>query len=146
MRKYRLALSSAAMYFLVASFVYLVGVCGSSALAAPNAFISSQLLSQNSETIKKKTAKKKTAKKKTAKKKTAKKKTVKKKTVKKKTVKKKTVKKKTTYRRNKRVKQAVEIPVDIGIGPAVHQFTGSVQQQQTYHTGIKLSLAAIIDQ
>ena len=63
----------------------------------------------------------------------------------KKTVKKKT---KTTKKRTKkrRVKKPVEIPIDIGFGPAVHQFTGPVQRAQTYHTGLKLSLAAIIDQ
>lgn len=42
-------------------------------------------------------------------------------------------------------KKAVTIPIDIGIGPAVHQFTGPVQRGQQYHTGLKLSLAAIID-
>ena len=42
-------------------------------------------------------------------------------------------------------KKAVTIPIDIGVGPAVHQFTGPVQRQQRYHTGLKLSFAAIID-
>ena len=48
--------------------------------------------------------------------------------------------------KKRRVKKPVEIPIDIGIGPAVHQFTGPVQRAQQYHTGLKLSLAAIIDQ
>jgi hypothetical protein len=61
---------------------------------------------------------------------------------KRKVIKKKTVKKKSV----RRSKKPVEIPIDIGIGPAVHQFTGPVQRAQQYHTGLKLSLAAIIDQ
>lgn len=39
----------------------------------------------------------------------------------------------------------VEIPIDFGIGPAVHMLTGPVQDEQRYHTGLKLSLAAVID-
>jgi len=40
----------------------------------------------------------------------------------------------------------VDIPIDIGIGPAVQMVTGPVQDEQTYHTGLKISLAAVIDQ
>ncbi len=49
-------------------------------------------------------------------------------------------------KRSKRASGPVEIPIDIGIGPAIHMVTGPVQDEQTYHTGLKLSLAAVIDQ
>jgi hypothetical protein len=39
----------------------------------------------------------------------------------------------------------VEIPVDIGIGPAVHFITGPVQDDQLVHTGLVISAQAIID-
>ena len=39
----------------------------------------------------------------------------------------------------------VTVPVDIGLGPAVHMITGPVQEDQSLHTGIKLSVQAIID-
>ena len=77
----------------------------------------------------------------------AKTKTVKRVKTKTKVRRKKNVKRKTVRKKNKRrSKKPVEIPIDIGIGPAVHQFTGPVYRAQQYHTGLKLSLAAIIDQ
>lgn len=39
----------------------------------------------------------------------------------------------------------VTVPVDIGLGPAVHMITGPVQADQPLHTGLKLSVQAIID-
>lgn len=39
----------------------------------------------------------------------------------------------------------VTIPVDIGLGPAAHLITGPVQEDQTLHTGLAMSVQAIID-
>lgn len=39
----------------------------------------------------------------------------------------------------------VEIPVDIGLGPAVHFITGDIQEDQLVHTGLVISIDAIID-
>ena len=39
----------------------------------------------------------------------------------------------------------VTVPVDIGIGPATHMITGPVQEDQLLHTGLKMSVEAIID-
>lgn len=39
----------------------------------------------------------------------------------------------------------VEIPVDIGIGPAAHFITGPIQDDQLIHTGLVVSVQAIID-
>lgn len=39
----------------------------------------------------------------------------------------------------------VTVPVDIGVGPAFHMFTGPIQQDQTFHYGLVLSVRAIID-
>jgi hypothetical protein len=39
----------------------------------------------------------------------------------------------------------VEIPVDIGIGPAAHFITGPIQDDQLVHTGLVISVQAIID-
>ena len=39
----------------------------------------------------------------------------------------------------------VTVPVDIGLGPAAHMITGPVQDDQMLHTGLKLSVEAIID-
>ena len=49
-------------------------------------------------------------------------------------------------RRKTRKKQAVTVPVNVGLGPAVHWVTGPVQRDQEQHYGVKISLAAIIDQ
>lgn len=46
----------------------------------------------------------------------------------------------------KRGKQEVTVPIDIGVGPAFHMFTGLLQDDETFHTGARISLAAIIDQ
>lgn len=40
---------------------------------------------------------------------------------------------------------SVEVPVDVGIGPAVHLITGPVFADQPLHTGIVISAAAVID-
>ena len=39
----------------------------------------------------------------------------------------------------------VTVPVDIGLGPAGHMITGPVQEDQALHTGLKISVEAIID-
>jgi hypothetical protein len=39
----------------------------------------------------------------------------------------------------------VEIPVDLGIGPAAHFITGPIQDDQLVHTGLVVSVQAIID-
>lgn len=46
----------------------------------------------------------------------------------------------------KKPKQPTEIPVDIGVGPAFHWITGPIQDDQAPHYGLKLSVAAILDQ
>jgi len=38
----------------------------------------------------------------------------------------------------------VEIPVDIGVGPAAHFITGPIQDDQLVHTGLAVSVKAII--
>lgn len=40
----------------------------------------------------------------------------------------------------------VKVPINIGVGPAFLHFSGAVGDDQTWHTGIELSLAAVIDQ
>ena len=45
-----------------------------------------------------------------------------------------------------RVRQPVDVPVDVGLGPSFLQVSGPVQDQQNWHYGVKLSLAAVIDQ
>jgi hypothetical protein len=42
--------------------------------------------------------------------------------------------------------EKVEIPVDIGVGPAAYLITGPVYRDQKFHYGLKLSAAAVIDQ
>jgi len=39
----------------------------------------------------------------------------------------------------------VTVPVDVGVGPAVHLLTGPLQDEQLLHYGLKLSVAAILD-
>ena len=39
----------------------------------------------------------------------------------------------------------VTVPVDIGLGPAGHMISGPVQDDQALHTGLKVSVEAIID-
>ncbi|MBI5609675.1 MAG: hypothetical protein HY902_12455, partial [Deltaproteobacteria bacterium] len=41
--------------------------------------------------------------------------------------------------------RALEVPVDIGVGPAAHWFTGPIGDDQLGHFGLKLSLAAVLD-
>lgn len=38
-----------------------------------------------------------------------------------------------------------EVPVDLGVGPAGHWFTGPLGDNQPLHSGLKLSLAAVLD-
>ncbi|MEZ4317905.1 MAG: hypothetical protein R3F61_10385 [Myxococcota bacterium] len=40
----------------------------------------------------------------------------------------------------------ITIPIDVGIGPSAHLVTGPVFRDQPVHTGLSLSLEAIIDQ
>ncbi len=42
-------------------------------------------------------------------------------------------------------KKSVTIPIDIGIGPAAHMLTGPIQDDQTVHWGLVLSVQAILD-
>jgi hypothetical protein len=39
----------------------------------------------------------------------------------------------------------VVLPVDIGVGPAAHWVTGPIGDEFAYHPGIKLSVAAVLD-
>lgn len=59
--------------------------------------------------------------------------------------KKASAKKRAAPKKTRRGKQPVTIPIDIGIGPAVHMITGPVQDDQQLHYGIKFSVKAIID-
>ena len=52
---------------------------------------------------------------------------------------------KRTIKRKSRVREPVDVPVDVGIGPSFLQLSGPVQDQQNWHYGVKLSLAAVID-
>jgi len=45
----------------------------------------------------------------------------------------------------KKRKKSVTIPIDIGVGPAAHMLTGPVQDDQTLHWGLVLSVQAILD-
>ncbi len=42
--------------------------------------------------------------------------------------------------------EPVTVPVDLGIGPALYNITGTVADDQPFHLGLKISLQAIIDQ
>ncbi len=42
-------------------------------------------------------------------------------------------------------KRSVEVPVDIGIGPGAHLISGPVAQNQPVHSGLVLSIEAILD-
>lgn len=39
----------------------------------------------------------------------------------------------------------VEVPLDIGLGPAIHGISGPVREDQLWHYGARLSLEAIVD-
>lgn len=41
--------------------------------------------------------------------------------------------------------EKIRVPVDVGVGPAVHMVTGPIQDDQSLHYGLKLSLYAVID-
>jgi len=41
--------------------------------------------------------------------------------------------------------EEITAPVDLGIGPAAHWFTGDLGRDQIAHSGVKISLAAILD-
>ncbi len=47
-------------------------------------------------------------------------------------------------KKRRKAKQEVSIPIDIGIGPAVHMITGPIQDDQQLHSGLKLNLYAVI--
>lgn len=47
-------------------------------------------------------------------------------------------------KRKRRKRGPITVPVDLGIGPAVHMITGPLQDDQTLHYGLKISLEAII--
>ena len=40
----------------------------------------------------------------------------------------------------------VTVPIDIGVGPAAQIWTGPIAQDQTVHTGLAISAAAVLDQ
>jgi hypothetical protein len=42
--------------------------------------------------------------------------------------------------------QPVTVPVDVGVGPAAYILTGRVAADQAVHTGVKISVQAVIDQ
>lgn len=42
-------------------------------------------------------------------------------------------------------KKAVEVPLDVGVGPAAHLISGPVQQDQLVHTGLAISIEAVLD-
>jgi hypothetical protein len=42
-------------------------------------------------------------------------------------------------------KEDVEIPINVGVGPAVYQFGGVIEDNQPLHYGLALDVAAIID-
>ncbi len=42
--------------------------------------------------------------------------------------------------------EELKVPINIGVGPAFLHFSGAVGSDQTWHTGIELDLAAVIDQ
>ncbi len=45
----------------------------------------------------------------------------------------------------KKKKKTVEIPIDIGVGPAAHLITGPVMQDQPAHFGLAFSVEAVLD-
>ncbi len=57
----------------------------------------------------------------------------------------KTRKKKAKKKRPK-VASTITVPVDVGIGPTANWFTGVIGDDQQFHYGLKLDIAAIIDQ
>ena len=42
-------------------------------------------------------------------------------------------------------KEDIEIPINVGVGPAVYQFSGMIEDNQPLHYGLALDIAAIID-
>ena len=38
----------------------------------------------------------------------------------------------------------VDVPINVGLGPAIHQFNGMVADDQRWHYGLKLDLSAVI--
>lgn len=124
--------------------IALIALAGGALLVAPAAWAQqaadSGALTQTKKTVtKKKTT---TTKKKTT---TTKKKTTRK-AAPKKAAPKKAAKKAAKKPAKRRKKGPVTVPVDLGIGPAVHMVTGPIQDDQQLHYGVKISLAAIISQ
>ncbi len=54
--------------------------------------------------------------------------------------------KKKRKKRRKKAKATITVPVDVGIGPTANWFTGAIGDDQQFHYGLKLDIAAIIDQ
>jgi hypothetical protein len=55
-------------------------------------------------------------------------------------------KKKRKKKRKKKASSSITVPVDVGIGPTANQWFGTIATDQQFHWGLKLDLAAIIDQ
>jgi hypothetical protein len=49
-------------------------------------------------------------------------------------------------KKRKKAKATITVPVDVGIGPTANWFTGVIGDDQQFHYGLKLDIAAIIDQ
>ncbi|MBX2801233.1 MAG: hypothetical protein KTR31_26385 [Myxococcales bacterium] len=47
--------------------------------------------------------------------------------------------------RRGKARKPVTVPIDIGVGPALHHISGPVAQDRTWHTGIAFSAQAILD-
>jgi hypothetical protein len=54
-------------------------------------------------------------------------------------------KRKSRKKAHKAQSSMVEIPINVGFGPAFHMVTGPIQDNQLLHYGLKLSVAAVID-
>jgi len=54
--------------------------------------------------------------------------------------------KKKRKKRRSKAKSTITVPVDVGIGPTTNWFTGVIGDDQQFHYGLKLDIAAIIDQ
>lgn len=54
--------------------------------------------------------------------------------------------KKATKKKAKKAREPVTITADVGVGPAVHFFTGPLQDDQVVHAGLKLDVQGIVDQ
>lgn len=55
-------------------------------------------------------------------------------------------KKKRKKKKKKKASSSITVPVDVGIGPTANQWFGTIGTDQQFHWGLKMDLAAIIDQ